>query len=161
VLLAPGAPDEDGRLHPSEIVGLGLGGRIVVLSACSSASGEILRGEGVMGLARAFFQAGAHTVVATLWPLRDDDGAALFDSFYDHLGEGLSVAAALQAAQRDRMAEGAPPSAWAGVIVLGDGGRVPVPGGRWVLPRFTVPLILTLSALSVLVLLARRRRVRA
>jgi tetratricopeptide (TPR) repeat protein len=166
VLLAPGAPGEDGMLHPSEIVGLDLRGRIAVLSTCSSASGEILRGEGVMGLARAFFQAGASTVVATLWPLRDDDGADLFERFYDHLGEGKSVAAALQAAQSDRMAAGAPPSAWAGVIVLGDGSRVPVPGGRpWMPPRFVVSLILTLiltlSAVSVLILLARRRRVHA
>jgi CHAT domain-containing protein len=161
VLLSPGAPGEDGMLHPSEIAGLDLRGRIVVLSTCSSASGEILRGEGVMGLAQAFFKAGAHTVVATLWPLRDDDGAALFDHFYDHLGGGLSVAAALHAAQQDRLAEGAPTSAWAGVIVLGDGGRVPVPGGRWLLPRFVVPLALAASAFAMLLLLARRRSVRA
>lgn len=160
VLLSPGAPGEDGRLHPGEIVKLGLQGRMVVLSACSSASGEILRGEGVMNLARAFFQAGAHTVVATLWPLRDDDGAALFDHFYDHLSQGMSVAAALQAAQQDRIDEGALPAAWAGVIVLGDGGRVPVPGGRRGLPRLAVPLAaLALCGLSLVVFLARRRRV--
>jgi hypothetical protein len=68
--------------------------------------------------------------VASLWPLRDVDGAALFDRFYRHLAEGRSVAAALQAAQRDRMEAGAPAAAWAGVVVLGDGGRIPVPGGR-------------------------------
>lgn len=131
VLLSPGdGGKEDGFLRMREIAGLDLRGRIVVLSACSSASGEILRGEGVMGLARAFFQAGAHTVVASLWKLRDDHGAALFDRFYHHLGRGLNVAAALQAAQRDRMEDGAPATAWAGVVVLGDGGRVPLPGGR-------------------------------
>jgi CHAT domain-containing protein len=130
VYLSPGDRREDGLLQAREIVDLDLDGRIVVLSACESASGEILRGEGVMGLARAFFQAGAHTVVASLWPLRDVDGAALFDRFYRHLAEGRSVAAALQAAQRDRMEAGAPAAAWAGVVVLGDGGRIPVPGGR-------------------------------
>lgn len=157
VLLAPGSANEDGRLHPREIAGLDLRGRIVVLSACSSAAGEILRGEGVMGLARAFFQAGAHTVVATLWPLRDDYGAALFDRFYAHLGQGMSVAAALHAAQQDRMSEGAPPAAWAGVIVLGDGGRVPVPGGRRGLPGFAVPLALAACVLTALLALTRRR----
>jgi tetratricopeptide (TPR) repeat protein len=157
VLLAPGSSNEDGRLHPREIAGLDLHGRIVVLSVCSSAAGEILRGEGVMGLARAFFQAGAHTVVATLWPLRDDEGAALFDRFYRHLGNGMSVAAALHAAQQDRMADGAPPAAWAGVIVLGDGGRVPVPGGQQGLPGFAVPLVLAACALIALLALAWRR----
>jgi hypothetical protein len=87
-----------------------------------------------MGLARAFFQAGAHTVVASLWPVRDDDGAALFDRFYAHLAQGRSVAEALRAAQRDRIADGASAYAWAGLVVLGDGGLVPLPGGRLDLP---------------------------
>jgi hypothetical protein len=129
VLLTPAPASEDGLLQMREIVSLHLDGRIVVLSSCRSASGQMLRGEGVMGLARAFFQAGAHTVVASLWPLRDDDGAALFDRFYAHLGDGLSVSRALRAAQRDRIAAGAPSYAWAGLVVLGDGDLVPLPGG--------------------------------
>lgn len=155
IYLSPGDDKEDGMLQAREIAALDLDGRIVVLSTCESASGEILRGEGVMGLARAFFQAGAHTVVASLWPLRDDDGAALFDRFYLHLGDGKSVAAALQAAQRDRMDDGAPAEAWAGVVVLGDGDRIPVPGGRgpglW-------PLVLGLIAALAATLLILRRR---
>jgi len=130
VLLTPAPASEDGLLQIREIVPLSLDGRIVVLSSCRSASGTVLRGEGVMGLARAFFQAGAHTVVASLWPLRDDDGAALFERFYHHLAQGQSVAAALRAAQLDRIADGAPGYAWAGLVVLGEGDLVPMPGGR-------------------------------
>jgi CHAT domain-containing protein len=158
VLLAPGNLQEDGLLQIREIAGLDLRGRTVVLSSCSSASGEILRGEGVMGLARAFFQAGAHTVVASLWPLRDDYGAALFDRFYRHLAAGKSVAAALQSAQLDRLDEGAPPVAWAGVVVLGDGDRVPLPGGRRGLgPAAKGALaLLALAGFAALGLLARR-----
>ncbi|MFL6193983.1 MAG: CHAT domain-containing protein [Thermoanaerobaculia bacterium] len=130
VLLAPGAANQDGLLQIREIVDLKLDGRVVVLSACSSNTGAVLRGEGVMSLARAFFQSGAHTVVASLWRLRDDEAADLFDRFYKHVGKGLSVAASLQAAQRELIAEGAPAAAWAGIVVLGDGGLVPLPGGR-------------------------------
>ena len=130
VLLAPGAANQDGLLQIREIVDLDLDGRVVVLSACSSNTGALLRGEGVMSLARAFFQAGAHTVVASLWRLRDDEAADLFDRFYRHLGKGLSVAAALRSAQRDMIANGAPAAAWAGLVVLGDGDLVPLPGGR-------------------------------
>ena len=155
VLLAPGDAKEDGLLQVREIAGLDLRGRIVVLSSCSSASGEILRGEGVMGLARAFFQAGAHTVVASLWPLRDDHGAALFDRFYAHLSDGKSVAAALRSAQQDRFEAGAPPEAWAGVVVLGDGGRVPVPGGR---RPGLLPWLLLLFLMSLLAALLVRNR---
>ncbi|HSN87768.1 MAG TPA: CHAT domain-containing protein, partial [Thermoanaerobaculia bacterium] len=162
VLLAPGSPKEDGSLHVREIARLPLAGRTVVLSSCESAAGEILRGEGVMGLARAFFQAGAHTVVASLWPLRDDDGAALFDRFYRHLADGRTVSAALRAAQQDRIGDGAPAEAWAGVVVLGDGDRVPIPGGRkrpgvWVR---VVGVLLAVSALLFSIAGRRWRRSR-
>lgn len=158
IYLSPGNNEEDGVLQVREIAELNLDGRIVVLSTCGSASGGILLGEGVMGLARAFFQAGAHTVVASLWNLRDDDGAALFDRFYHHLGKGKSVAAALQAAQLDRMNDGAPAEAWAGVVVLGDGDRIPVLGGRRPsLIPWTLGLIAVL-ALAYLAFRARQRR---
>jgi CHAT domain-containing protein/tetratricopeptide (TPR) repeat protein len=153
VLLTPAPASEDGLLQIREIVPLHLEGRIVVLSSCRSASGAVLRGEGVMGIARAFFQAGAHTVVASLWPLRDDDGAALFERFYRHLAQGKSVAAALRSAQLDRIADGAPGYAWAGLVVLGEGDLVPMPGGRpdlpigpWIWAAGGAALILLLAA---------------
>jgi CHAT domain-containing protein len=156
VLLTPAPSSEDGLLQIREIVPLDLNGRIVVLSSCRSASGTVLRGEGVMGLARAFFQAGAHTVVASLWPLRDDDGAALFERFYHHLAQGQSVAAALRAAQLDRIADGAPGYAWAGLMVLGEGDLVPMPGGRpaspfapWIWVTAGVVLLLLAGGVAV------------
>jgi CHAT domain-containing protein/tetratricopeptide (TPR) repeat protein len=155
VLLAPGATNQDGLLQIREIVDLALDGRVVVLSACSSNTGALLRGEGVMSLARAFFQAGAHTVVASLWRLRDDEAAELFDRFYRHLGKGLSVAAALRSAQRDMIAAGAPAAAWAGLVVLGDGELVPLPGGR---KGITVPgWVWVAGGLLALALVAFRR----
>jgi CHAT domain-containing protein len=151
VLLAPGAANQDGLLQIREIVDLDLDGRVVVLSACSSNTGVLLRGEGVMSLARAFFQAGAHTVVASLWRLRDDEAADFFDRFYRHLGRGVSVAAALKATQSDMIAEGFPAAAWAGIVVLGDGDIVPLPGGRkgWNVPLWAWVLSGGLLALLI------------
>jgi CHAT domain-containing protein len=160
VLLAPGAANQDGLLQIREIVDLDLGGRVVVLSACSSNSGVVLRGEGVMSLARAFFQAGAHTVVASLWRLRDDEAADFFAHYYQHLGHGRSVAAAAQAAQQDLIAKGAPAAAWAGIVVLGDGDLVPLPGGRkgWRVPVWAwTPGAILLAGLGGLFWLCRRR----
>lgn len=159
VVLASGTGKDDGFLEVHEIVDLKLKGRIVVLSSCDTAAGTLLRGEGVLSLARAFFQAGAYTVVGTLWPLRDDDGQALFERFYRHLSEGASVAAALRAAQSDRIAAGAPATAWAGLVVLGDGDLVLLPGGRSWLDRYRWRLAgAGLAALAGLVLLAAARR---
>lgn len=125
VLLAPGSGEEDGLLQPREIAALDLADRLVVLSACRGAAGAVLRGEGVMSLARAFFQAGSRTVVAGLWPLRDDDTRALAGRLYDHLAAGATVDRALAEAQRDLIADGYPPAAWAGLVVLGDGAWQP------------------------------------
>ena len=155
VLLAPGARGEDGLLQVREIVELDLAGDTVVLASCRSASGRLLRGEGVMGLARAFFQAGAHAVVASLWPLRDDEAEALFSSFYRHLGRGESLAAALRAAQIERIRAGAPAAAWAGLVVLGDGELVPArprPAERWI-----AAAVLAAMAAGAAVYATRRR----
>lgn len=161
VFLAPGSnPMTDGLLQFREIVDLDLDGRIVVLSACDTATGEILRGEGVLDLARAFFQGGAHAVVASLWPLRDDDGRDFFDAFYRHLAEGESLAGALQGAQVDRIEDGAPAAAWAGIVVLGDGSMVPFPDAQARLSFLAVVLLalgLFALAVAVMTILARRR----
>lgn len=129
VMLAAGSDQEDGMLQVREIADLDLVGRVIVLSACSSASGAVLSGEGVIGLARAFFRAGANSVVGSLWPLRDDDAEEFFDAFYSHLSQGYSIASALNAAQKDRIRQEKPAQAWAGLVVLGDGNYIPFPGG--------------------------------
>ena len=108
VLLAPGGAAEDGLLQSREIVDLPLDGRVVVLSACRSAGGSVLRGEGVLSLARAFFQAGSPAVVGSLWPLRDDETATLFESFYRHLARGLSLGAACGTHNATRSPPGRP-----------------------------------------------------
>ncbi len=147
---------EDGSLQIWEIVDLSLEGRMIVLSACSSASGSVLKGEGVMSLARAFFQAGANTVVGSLWPLGDREALELFDEFYRHLTRGTSVREALQQAQKAMIAAGKPASAWAGVVVIGDGARVPVTARQriWMAAWALAAIVLLVYG----VLVSRRRR---
>jgi CHAT domain-containing protein/tetratricopeptide (TPR) repeat protein len=164
VFLAPGSASEDGLLQVREVVDLSMEGRVVVLSACRTARGSILRGEGVLGLGRAFFQAGSHAVVGSLWPLRDDDAALLFDVFYRRLDEGASLGAALRDAQRQAIRAGRPAAAWAGLVVMGNGGLRPVSAdhgaGRWRLRWLLAgAIVLTLAFFSA-TLVRRLRRPR-
>ena len=131
VLLAPGAPDgDDGFLQAREIADLHLSGQVVFLSACRSAGGALVPGEGTLGLAHAFFRAGAGAVVATLWPIRDDDARDAFDLIGQSLGQGTTVAAAVTAARTTLARRGLPAAAWASLIVMGNGEQVPLAGGR-------------------------------
>jgi CHAT domain-containing protein len=150
----PGRTSQDGLLQAGEIAALDLRGKLVVLSSCRSASGTVLRGEGVMSLGRAFFQAGARTVVASLWPVRDDEAAALFADFYRHLARGETVAAALQAAQADRIAAGAPASAWAAFVALGDGDLAPVAPASHPSPGMRLALLAAGAVTALLIALA-------
>jgi CHAT domain-containing protein/tetratricopeptide (TPR) repeat protein len=163
VLLAPGDAVEDGLLQVREIAALDLDGRIVVLSACQTAAGVVMSGEGVLSLARAFFEAGAHAVIGSRWPLRDVDAAALFDTFYLHLGQGASLAQALKATQDEARAAGRPASAWAGLMLLGNGDLRPFPGGRPPTHRWlglAPALVLGAAFLVVLGLVFARRSLR-
>ncbi|NOK23393.1 CHAT domain-containing protein, partial [Corallococcus carmarthensis] len=108
LVLAPGAAGEDGLLQPREITGLRLRDALVVLSSCRGASGALLAGEGVLSLARAFFEAGARAVVASLWPMRDAEAAELLERYYRHLAAGQGAASALREAQREAWEDGEP-----------------------------------------------------
>jgi len=129
VLLSAGAEGEDGLLQAREIQHLDLRGRIVILSACDTASGTMLNGEGVLSLARAFFQAGARAVVGTRWRIRDEDGAELFDAFYEHLAAGASLSEALARSKQEAIARGRTADAWGSLILLGDGAARPFAAG--------------------------------
>ena len=157
VVLAPGAEGEDGLLQSREISALDLDHAVVVLAACRSASGLGLRGEGVVGLGRSFFEARAQAVVGSLWSLRDDESSALLDPFYGSLARGASLAEAMAEARRERIRAGDAPAAWAGMIVLGDGAIRPLAERRaegraralWTVALSVVAGLALLSALRI------------
>jgi len=73
---------EDGLLKSTEIYRLNLNSDMVVLSACNTGLGKIVKGEGMLGLQRSFFYAGASTVVVSLWSVYDRSTAYLMKEFY-------------------------------------------------------------------------------
>jgi CHAT domain-containing protein len=123
LLLAGDREGENGLLQAREIYRMRLASDLVTLSACQTARGRILPGEGVQGLAQAFFHAGARSVVASLWNVGDRRTADLMSRFYRHLAEGSSKAAALRQAKLDLLREEPhlAPRYWASFVLLGDG----------------------------------------
>jgi CHAT domain-containing protein len=102
LLLAP-EPDgsEDGRLEVHEVFELELGADLAVLSACDTGLGKRLRGEGILGLSRAFFAAGARRLLVSLWRVADRSTAPLMVAFYREMKDGAAPAEALRRAKRE------------------------------------------------------------
>lgn len=99
VALSPG-DGEDGLFHTLEIISTPTSSDLVVMSACESARGRVSRGEGVVGLSRAFLGAGAESVVASLWSVSDESTAELMGVFYDRMfGKKHSASRALREAR--------------------------------------------------------------
>ena len=87
--------EKDFILKMSDVQVANLRARLVVLSCCHSGRGRILKGEGVVGIARAFLAAGARSVLISLWAIDDEATMVFMKDFYQHLKEGKSASAAL------------------------------------------------------------------
>jgi CHAT domain-containing protein len=115
---------QNGFVGLGEIFNLRLRSQLVVLSACQTALGAEIRGEGLVGLARAFMYAGAPRVVASLWKVDDAATAELMTRFYramlgpQRLPPATALAEAQRALQRDRRWRA--PYYWAAFVLQGD-----------------------------------------
>lgn len=114
---------QNGFLEMQDVYNLNLPVDLVVLSACQSALGKEIYGEGLIGMTRGFMYAGASRVVATLWSVDDVATAELMRQFYGAMfQQGLSPAAALRAAQVEmqKQVRWKDPYYWAGFVLEGE-----------------------------------------
>jgi CHAT domain-containing protein len=114
---------QNGFLRLHDIYNLNLPVDLVVLSACSTALGKEVVGEGLIGLVRGFMYAGSRRVLASLWKVDDEATGELMMEFYRAMFERkLPPAAALQAAQIEMRKSGrwAHPFYWAGFVLQGE-----------------------------------------
>jgi CHAT domain-containing protein len=131
ILLAPRTPGGPADyLFLRDVSDLDLSGvSLVTLSACETARGKVIRGEGVEGFSRALLAAGATAVVTTLWEVADRPSAEFMTQFYASTGGGRGTADALRQARltflRSPLAW-AHPYYWAGYRLTGNG-REPLP----------------------------------
>lgn len=95
-----GGAGEDGILTALEACSLDLRGtKLVVLSACETGIGDVMQGEGIYGLRRALFVAGAESLVASLWKVADEETQALMVAYYGRILQGETRAGALRNVQ--------------------------------------------------------------
>jgi CHAT domain-containing protein len=125
VLSLVGNKTRDGFVRTDEVFNLRLGSPLVMLSACETGLGKEKRGEGVMGLTRAFMYAGAPTVGVSLWSVADKSTADLMTDFYQRLlstSATSTTSGALRGAQLAMISgkKYSAPFYWAPFVLVGD-----------------------------------------
>jgi len=121
VLSLDGDKEEDGFLQVREIYNLRLNAELVVLSACQTGKGSLEKGEGILGLPRIFFYAGAKSVLSTLWIISDKSTSLFMDYFYRFLAEGNEINQALRLAKLKMLnSKFSHPFYWAGFVLSGN-----------------------------------------
>jgi len=130
----PGDVDGPEVLHVYEMFALNLTAAVVICSACETARGTIRAGEGLVGMSRALFYAGATSLVISLWPVPDSPTRRLMRVFHQYLRSGHDPARALSLAKQTVRTSHPHvyrhPYTWAGFIVLGAAGRSTSPMPR-------------------------------
>ena len=162
-MLKPDGSSQNGFLQLHDIYRLRLTADLTVLSACNTALGKDVRGEGLIGLTRGFMYAGSRGVVASLWEVDDRATAVVMENFYSAmLRDGLTPAAALRSAKEAVRKQPAwsHPYFWAGFVLQGEYSEPIEARSRATL----LPAVLTAIALVtvlVLLLLEFRNRLRS
>ena len=151
----------ESNLYNYEIQNANLASALVVLSACETGYGKVIRGEGVLSLARNFMAAGTPSVITTLWQVNDATSSTLMSLFYQNIGNGYGKAAALRYAKLaflDKTNEiSGHPAFWASFITVGDPSPLHL-GWSWATWGLILGLILAPFAISLLWLNYKRRR---
>jgi tetratricopeptide (TPR) repeat protein len=155
----PATQSEADYLFLKEAYELPLDGvELAVLSACDTARGQLVRGEGVQSFSRAFLASGARSTVTTLWRVADGPTRQFMRLFYHHLQQGLPRDEALRRTKL-RFLESetslSHPHFWAAFVLTGDGDR-PLPTTL----TWTAVFVPAMALLAVGVVLAARFRVR-
>jgi CHAT domain-containing protein len=155
--------EKNGMMPLHDIYSMDLSAELTVLSACQTALGQDIRGEGFVGLTHSFISAGSKSVVASLWKVDDRATAALMDELYQSmLQKGMTPAAALRAAKLKVMQDHRwnNPYFWAGFVVQGEyTNHITIESNsrRNLAVIVLLSLLLTSSGLIVLKVLATKR----
>jgi CHAT domain-containing protein/Tfp pilus assembly protein PilF len=150
-------PKEDGFLQMREVFNLPLRADLVVLSACETGLGQLIRGEGIESMSRAFFYAGASSVLLSLWAVNDQATSQLLERFYLHLRAAKPIMESLRRAKLEMIDSRvlSHPYYWAGFVVSGNADAVIF---RRSLKKWTLVTLSVCACLAVLLLLINKEK---
>ncbi len=150
--------DDDGFLEVSDIVELNLNSDLVVISSCRSGLGKVEDAEGIIGMQKAFFEAGANSVVVSLWDVNDKYTSYFMKDFYQHLSQGLKKPDALRNAKLDFITKySANPYYWSAFILSGNPSKMSLQTASQSNPLFIIVLLLVFSYLIFFVIKFKRK----
>jgi len=146
---------EDGQLHIFELYNMNLNSQLAVLSACNTGAGKLVKGEGIISLARGFRYAGCPNLVMSLWQVDDKSTSIIMKYFYENLARGTGKSESLRKAKLKYLSTAdeikSHPYYWAGFVLLGD--DAPVNLNRRIIPPFLKSILLFSIVLSVSILI--------
>jgi len=151
---------DDGFLEISEIVQMDLNSDLVVLSSCRSGLGKMDVAEGILGMQKAFFEAGANSIVVSLWDVNDKYTSYFMKDFYNYLSEGYDKPEALRKTKVDFTKKySANPYYWSAFVLSGNPSSINLSTTSSLNLFFTLILILLVVSV-VAYLFSRMRKVR-
>ena len=116
---------EDGFLETGEILQLKLNSNLVVLSSCRSGLGSVDEAEGVIGMQKSFFEAGAKSIVVSLWDVNDKYTSLFMQRFYKYLSEGFDKSESMKKAKIFfKNNYSANPYYWSAFVLSGDVSKI-------------------------------------
>jgi len=151
-------PAEDGFLQMREVYNIKLNADLVTLSSCQTGLGELLRGEGIEGINRAFFYAGSSSILMSLWPVNDEASCQLMERFYTHLRSYNSIMDALRKAKLEMIESDvlSHPYYWAGFIASGKADEVIFPKSSS--RMFVIGIVLVVACVAIIIVGKRFRK---
>ena len=151
----------NGLMPLHDIYSLDLSAELTVLSACQTALGKDIKGEGPVGLTHGFISAGSKSVVASLWKVDDRATAALMRDFYESLlQDGMPTGKALRAAKLKMLQSKRwnAPYYWAGFVLQGEYTNRIAVANSWSRPRLVLAFSVILMVVGLVVVFQVRRR---
>jgi len=151
--------EDDGFLNTYEIYNMRYNAQMAVLSSCNTGYGKLMKGEGVMSLARGFMYAGCPSIIMTLWEVSDKSGARLMQDFYKYLKKGKSKSVSLQQAKLDFLSKAdnlkANPYFWSTYVIIGNPDPLYTAKIKFV---YWISAVLLVSGFALAIYIRRKRK---